>query len=170
MDHSYVPLSGRMPKPLDSTTSSSSAPSIKQSKSDIIVVSSLTDKPKKRRRNNPTTVEDTIILPGQSDFVEPEPLESPTKERTSKKPKKAPKSTEPMERLEPFDYSNVRSVLDSEPQGSRTFAGGKKDKKKEAASGGNKKGFEVDLTGFRKTAPRVNNAPKRGNVSKSFEK
>lgn len=145
MDHSYVPLSGRMPKPADTLTTSS-APAPPPKASDVIVVSSLADKPKKRKSTD-------------------QGAQEAPKKRKGKGKEKVVKEVQPV--LEPFDYDAQKSILDSHPEAKKTFAGGKKEKKKEGAS--RTKGFEVDTSDFRKT-PRVNNQSKRGNVSQSFAK
>lgn len=164
MDHSYIPFSDRLPIPSTSNIVSSTSapvPSPIPKPSDVIIVSSLADKPKKRRRakEGSAAIEGAEVAP-TSDAV--------VKERTPKKSKKGKGPAVPLERLEPFDYSTVKSVLDAEPEVKKSFAGGKKDKKKDASTT-RVKGFEVDTSAFRKQ-PRVNNMSKKGNVSASFEK
>lgn len=62
------------------------------------------------------------------------------------------------------------SLLDAPPSGTVNQGAGiskerkRKDKKEKLV-----KGFEIDVAEFRKT-PRVNNAPKRGNLAMSFSK
>lgn len=165
MDHSYIPFSDRLPVLSTSNIVSSASaplPSPIPKPSDVIIVSSLADKPKKRRRaKEGSAVIEGAEVASTSDAI--------VKERTPKKSKKGKGPAVPLEGLEPFDYSTVKSVLDAEPEVKKSFAGGKKDKKKEGASLTRVKGFEVDTSAFRKQ-PRVNNMSKKGNVSASFEK
>lgn len=164
MDHSYVPLSGRATKP-DAATSSTQASSsklVKKSDSDVLHLSEMPDKPKKRRRARVEVAEQAE----ETVEVEQTPEDpSPPKRQKVKKAPKVPKVKQDV--LEPHDYSSQRSILDAEPEGRKVFAGGKAQKKKDKAT--KMESFAVDTTDFRKT-PRVNNAPKRGNVSMSFSK
>lgn len=162
-DHSYVPLSARIPKQSTSTLNAASTTPIvpAPSDSDVLVVSSLKDKPKKRRRPTaPAVVEATT-----SATTATEPQSSPEKKVVKKIKKTKVISTE--EPLAPHDYSTMKSILDAEPglpSGGRGPKS-KKDKKKEAGRAA--KGFTVDTSDFRRE-PRVNNQPKKGNETKSF--
>ncbi|KAL8286391.1 hypothetical protein RQP46_004408 [Phenoliferia psychrophenolica] len=165
MDHSYVPLSGRIGReaPLFSSTSSSSTalpPVPSRKDSDVLIVSALADKPKKRRRPK---VEVEVDPDAASDASTPQ-------KKQKKKDKAAP--AVPAERLEPHDYSATRSILDLDPEAARTIdatAGGRKKKPKGDGEPRKTKGFEVDTSEFRRQ-PRVNNQSKKGNVSQSFAK
>ena len=147
-DHSYVPLSGRIPKPekpsLLSTTASATPIVPAPSDSDVLIVSSLADKPKKRRRPVPSTSTDS----------------------PQKKKKNGSAPAEKAAPLAPHDYSTMKSVLDAEPRAA-PGPGGKKKGKKE--TGRAAKGFAIDTSDFRRE-PRVNTAPKKGNVAQSFAK
>ncbi|GJN89022.1 hypothetical protein Rhopal_001996-T1 [Rhodotorula paludigena] len=189
-DHTYVPLSARVPKPESSSTLSTStkhvAPTPKDS--DVIVVSSLKDKPKKRRRQQSeatpaqATGDDVDdALPGLSSAASGSatPKSPPAQPPKAKKQKKA--SAGARERpapgsVAPHDYSAQRSILDAEPVGrvgAERREQDKKARKKEARAEklaqGAKKGFQLDTSEFGR-APRVNNAPKKANVSKTFGK
>ncbi|KAM0754789.1 hypothetical protein T439DRAFT_309597 [Meredithblackwellia eburnea MCA 4105] len=179
MDHSFVPLTDRLPKPSTSLVASSSlakpSPAMPHD-SDVLIVSSLADKPKKRRR---AKVEDSA---GDADGIavsspvvggdEREGGEIHSPEKKKKKQDKKAKREE-MERLAPHDYSKSRSILDAVPVTERdqerdTTGGNKKQKKnKDKVEPGKKKGFEVDTSAFGR-APRARTEDKRGNVSRSF--
>lgn len=160
MDHSYVPLSGRIGReaPLYSSTSSSTLPPVPSRKdSDVLIVSALADKPKKRRRPKVEVEVDDVAS------------DASTPKKQKKKDKAVPV---PLERLEPHDYSTSRSILDMDPEAARTIdatAGGRKKKPKDSGEPRKQKGFEVDTSDFRRQ-PRVNNQSKKGNVSQSFAK
>ena len=158
MDHSYVPLSGRLPRVAPPTPAKAQP---KKSDTDVLVVSSMPDKPKKRRR--PKADEDTAAEPVASTSTE-DP--SPPKRTKTIMPKKVKTPKAVQEVLAPHDYAQSPSILDAEPEGKKVFAGGKAQKKKDKAA--KMEAFTADTGDFRKT-PRVNNAPKRGNMSKSFE-
>lgn len=164
-DHSYVPLSGRIPKPetpsLLSTKASSTPAAPASTDSDVLIVSSLADKPKKRRRPTVATATSTEETP-----VDPA-LASPQKKKKNKGKAVAGEVKEKAAPLAPHDYSSMKSVLDAEP---RAAPGVKeKKKKKDKEVGRAAKGFAIDTSDFRRE-PRVNNAPKKGNVAQSFAK
>lgn len=168
-DHSYVPLSARVPKPqqpsLLSSTASATPIAPAPSDSDVLIVSSLADKPKKRRRPVPTPNASTEDVTGG--VVDPA-LASPQKKKGKKGKSAAVAGGEKAAPLAPHDYSTMKSVLDAEP---RVSGLGKKEKKskKEKEMGRAAKGFQIDTSDFRRE-PRVNNAPKKGNVAQSFAK
>lgn len=189
-DHTYVPLSGRIPKEVAPSTLASStshvAPKLKDS--DVIVVSNLKDKPKKRRRQgseaepSPATAAAAgLISPGErkpkakkvkadSNAAEATAA-SASKPKKEKKAKRNPNAAP----IVPYDYSASTSILDADPAASSAAIADKKERKRQAkidqlaGVGGKKKGFEIDLSDFRR-APRVANAPKKANVSRSFAK
>ncbi|BGO99413.1 hypothetical protein RTG_02115 [Rhodotorula toruloides ATCC 204091] len=184
-DHTYVPLTGRLPKPDISATLAASktegltphvAPKAKDS--DVIVVSSLKDKPKKRRRQErqaavPARADD---LPGLSSSVPAvgNPQSPPAQQPKAKKPKKDKAQRPAPESIVPHDYSASRSILDAEPvrsTGAERREQDKRQRKKEAKAEklSGTKGFEIDVSDFRR-APRVQNAPKKGQKSQSFQK
>lgn len=163
-DHFYVPLSGRIPKPekpsLLSTTASATPIVPAQSDSDVLIVSAMADKPKKRRR--------PVATPSASteEVVTDPSLASPQKKKKYKG--KSASTSEKAAPLAPHDYSTMKSVLDAEPRAA-PGAGGKKKGKKEKEAGRAAKGFAIDTSDFRRE-PRVNTAPKKGNVAQSFAK
>ncbi|GAA5877680.1 hypothetical protein JCM3774_006640 [Rhodotorula dairenensis] len=192
-DHTYVPLSGRIPKeraaPLTAlgvTSTSHVAPRPKDS--DVIVVSSLKDKPKKRRRQG-SEAEAPVLSPGGA-AGEKKPKAKKVKATldgaaaaasTSTTPKKEKKQSKAKDAapIVPYDYSTSTSILDADPATSAAALADKKERMRQAkadklAGAGadgkkKKKGFEIDLSDFRR-APRVANAPKKANVSRSFAK
>ncbi|GAA5825957.1 hypothetical protein JCM10212_004928, partial [Sporobolomyces blumeae] len=109
------------------------------------------------------------------------PTSQPPVPKKLKRNKKNPASSSASSStpIVPHDYSSTRSILD---EGPATLSGlerrqAEKDQKRKdkgtaaAAPGGGKKskGFKVDTSDF-KMPMRVDNAPKRANVSKSFAK
>lgn len=184
-DHTYVPLTGRLPKPDISATLAASktegltphvAPKAKDS--DVIVVSSLKDKPKKRRRQESQAAVSAPAddLPGLSSSVPAvENAQSPPPQPPkAKKPKKDKAQRPAPEAIVPHDYSTSRSILDAEPvrsTGAERREQDKRQRKKEAKAEklSGTKGFEIDVSDFRR-APRVQNAPKKGQKSQSFQK
>lgn len=201
-DHTYVPLSGRIPHvhaaSASSTVGSTSHAAPKPKDSDVIVVSSLKDKPKKRRRQGSEAAEPSsavgaaaagLVSPGEKKpkakkvKAAPTELDASTSAVTPKKEKKQ-KQKQPQSKrgdpdaapIVPFDYSTSTSILDADPAASAAALAEKKERKRQAkldkaagSTGGKKKGFEIDLSDFRR-APRVANAPKKANVSRSFAK
>ena len=123
------------------------------------------DKPKKRRR---AKVDEESAEPvASTSAVSRTTTEDPSPPKRSKStPKKIKTPKVVQEALAPHDYSASPSILDAEPEAKKVFAGGKAQKKKDKAA--KMEAFTADTADFRR-APRVNNAPKRGNVSKSFE-
>lgn len=119
---------------------------------DVLVVSSLKDKPKKRSRPAAPTAG------GSSGSAAVEP------KKRHKKQADAAAAAITKEVLAPHDYSTNKSVLDAEPVRDKTSLS-KKKKAKEVGRAA--KGFVVDTSDFRRE-PRVNTAPKKGNVTKSF--
>ncbi|BGP24306.1 exosome complex exonuclease RRP6 [Rhodotorula toruloides] len=184
-DHAYVPLTGRLPKLDASGTLATSktegltphvAPKAKGS--DVIVVSSLKDKPKKRRRQESQAIVAPAAddLPGLSSSAPvAENLQSPPAQPPkAKKPKKDKAQRPAPESIVPHDYSKSRSILDAEPvrsTGAERREQDKRQRKKEAKAEklSGTKGFEIDVSDFRR-APRVQNAPKKGQKSQSFQK
>ncbi|POY71841.1 hypothetical protein BMF94_5202 [Rhodotorula taiwanensis] len=179
-DHTYVPLSGRIPKqPAPSTlASSTSHVAPKPKDSDVIVVSSLKDKPKKRRRQGSEADASAAAATGLLSPSEKKPKAKKVKadsgEATApaKKEKKAKRSADSAP-IVPHDYSTSTSILDANPDATPAAIADKKERKKQEKidrqANGKKKGFEIDLSDFRR-APRVANAPKKANVSRSFAK
>ena len=167
-DHSYVPLSGRIPKPSTSTlraaskTPATPAPSDK----DVLIVSAMADKPKKRRRPK---AEDEAAAAAAGEGDDADDSSSPAKKAKEADKKGADgkggkKKKGALERLAPHDYSTSPSILDGEGAGlTKAERKGRKDTGRAA------KGFELDTSDFRRE-PRVNNAPKKANVSHSFAK
>ena len=165
-DHSYVPLSGRIPKPSTSTlTAASKTPAAPApSDKDILVVSAMADKPKKRRR---LKAEDEAAAAaaaagGEDEDDSSSPAKKVKEDKAGKKGGKDKKKKGAMERLAPHDYSTSPSILDGEGSGLT-----KAERKGRKETGRAAKGFELDTSGFRRE-PRVNNAPKKANVSHSF--
>ncbi|GAA5903805.1 hypothetical protein JCM8208_006584 [Rhodotorula glutinis] len=182
-DHAYVPLSGRIPKqPSAASSTLADAPAPKHAApkpkdSDVIVVSALADKPKKRRaRPASEVVPDTA---GEGD----EPLSPRARPPAAKKAKKAAagaasSSSRPAAgTITPHDYTSQRSVLDAEPvgkTGAERRAQEKSARKKEARAEKLREGIDkgkgtkgIDTSEFGR-APRVNNAPKKGNATAHF--
>lgn len=192
-DHTYVPLSGRIPKEMapSTLTSSTSHVAPKPKDSDVIVVSNLKDKPKKRRRQGseaePSSVGTTtttaagLVSPGGERKPKAKKVKahSNAAEATASSASKPPKKEKKAKRdpdaapIVPHDYSTSTSILDADPAASSAAIADKKERKRQAKidqlAGGKKKGFEIDLSDFRR-APRVTNAPKKANVSRSFAK
>ncbi|GAA5982175.1 hypothetical protein JCM10908_004768 [Rhodotorula pacifica] len=193
-DHTYVPLSGRIPKQAAPSMLSSSTSHVapKPKDSDVIVVSSLMDKPAKKRRRQASEAEPLTAAASAAGLVSPgekkpkakkvkaatdaastssSAAPTPNNKADKKKPKRGPDAPP----IVPFDYSNSTSILDADPAASSSAIADKKERKKQekidklAGVGGKKKGFEIDLSDFRR-APRVANAPKKANVSRSFAK
>jgi exosome complex exonuclease RRP6 len=165
-DHTYVPLSARVPKQAQATLDAASTTPIAPAPSDkdVIVVSTMADKPKKRRRNVAATTAATGAATGldsSSSAVSPAKKKKVDKDKI----KKANVKSEP---VDPHDYSTSKSILDAEPQSGLgdDAAGGKKKKRKDQV-GRAAKGFTIDTSAFRRE-PRVNNAPKKGAISKTF--
>ena len=188
-DHTYVPLSGRIPKEMAPSTLASSASHVapKPKDSDVIVVSSLKDKPKKRRRQGSEAEPSPAGLASPGGERKPKAKKvkadsnaaeatastaaSASKPKKEKKAKRDPNAAP----IVPHDYSTSTSILDADPAASSAAIADKKERKRQAkidqlaGVGGKKKGFEIDLSDFRR-APRVANAPKKANVSRSFAK
>ncbi|BGP15799.1 hypothetical protein JCM10213_005719 [Rhodosporidiobolus nylandii] len=174
-DHTYVPLSGRIPKeekpsllPADSR-----APKLEQPKakdSDVIVVSNMKDKGKKRKR---------VVQPAAP--AAEDAVESPASPPPAPAPKKA--KTKKLSRAElaasvvPHDYSTSGSILDAGPvkaAGNERRQADKAARKKEEKEDRKKKESgradnAIDTTAFGR-APRVNNAPKSAARAQSFAK
>lgn len=167
-DHTYVPLSARVPKQVHATLdAASTTPTVPApSDNDVVIVSTLADKPKKRRRH--TAASATSAAGGTvatSNDTSGNSVPSSKKKKTGKS-----KGTDAVDKsapITPHDYSTTKSILDAEPQaGLGDDVGGKKKKRKDQV-GRAAKGFTVDTSAFRRE-PRVNNAPKKGAISKSF--
>lgn len=179
-DHSYVPLSGRIPAPTSSTTFStaSKTPIVKKhTDSEVVIVSAMPDKPKKQKRRRAQAevaadgnevVEGSTIPSGEGEKKE---------KRKSKKLKPTPPnsssaSAEPSTSAStlPFhDYATAVSILDAPSTTElNPIAGISKERKRKDKKAKLEKGFEVDVSEFRRT-PRVNNMPKRGNLAQSFD-
>lgn len=171
-DHSYVPLSGRIPTSSTSQLTSVSSTPISKKKNDaeVIVVSALEDRPKKiKRKRTPglTVVDDEGGLEARGES-------SPQKKESTKKRSKLtpPASASP---LEPHDYSLTPSFLDIRAPITAdqvAVAAISKERKRKDKKDKLAKGFatvEGDKGGFGR-APRVNNAPKKGNLAMSFSK
>lgn len=165
-DHTYVPLSARVPKQVTATLDAASATPIAPAPSDkdVLVVSALADKPKKRRR----PVASAAAGDDDSTKAPPGSAASPSKKKKCGKAKQG--NDERPAPLAPHDYSTSKSLLDAEPQAGLGVddAGGKKKKRKDQV-GRAAKGFKIDTSEFRRE-PRVNNAPKKGAISQSFTK
>ncbi|GAA5956285.1 hypothetical protein JCM8115_001677 [Rhodotorula mucilaginosa] len=186
-DHTYVPLSGRIPKEMAPSTlaSSTSHAAPKPKDSDVIVVSNLKDKPKKRRRQGSEAEPSPagLVSPGgeRKPKAKKVKADSNAAEATTAAPASKPKKEKKAKRdrdaapIVPHDYSTSTSILDADPAASSAAIADKKERKRQAkidqlaGVGGKKKGFEIDLSDFRR-APRVANAPKKANVSRSFAK
>jgi exosome complex exonuclease RRP6 len=144
---------------------SSTPISKKKNDSEVIVVSALEDRPKKVKRKR-TTVP---AIEGEEGGV----VESSASKKESTK--KRSKLTPPVvsEPLEPHDYSLAPSLLDAPSTSSlNAVAGISKERKRKDKKDKLAKGFatvEGDKGGFGR-APRVNNAPKKGNLAMSFLK
>ena len=189
-DHAYVPLSGRIPKqPSAASSTLAGAPAPKHAApkpkdSDVIVVSALTDKPKKRRARPASEVVPETA--GEGD----EPLSPRARPPAAKKAKKAASSSTggaasssssssrpAAGTITPHDYTSQRSVLDAEPvgkTGAERRAQEKSARKKEARAEKLREGIDkgkgakgIDTSEFGR-APRVNNAPKKGNATAHF--
>ncbi|GAA5848393.1 hypothetical protein JCM9279_006552 [Rhodotorula babjevae] len=185
-DHSYVPLSGRIPKePSAASSTLAGAPAPKHAApkpkdSDVIVVSALADKPKKRRARPASEVVPETA--GEGD----EPLSPRARPPAAKKAKKAASSSAGAASsssrpaagtITPHDYTSQRSVLDAEPvgkTGAERRAQEKSARKKEARAEKLREGIDkgkgakgIDTSEFGR-APRVNNAPKKGNATAHF--
>ncbi|KAG0667231.1 exosome nuclease subunit [Rhodotorula mucilaginosa] len=186
-DHTYVPLSGRIPKEMAPSTLASSTSHVapKPKDSDVIVVSNLKDKPKKRRRQGSEAEPSPagLVSPGgeRKPKAKKVKADSNAAEATTAAPASKPKKEKKAKRdrdaapIVPHDYSTSTSILDADPAASSAAIADKKERKRQAkidqlaGVGGKKKGFEIDLSDFRR-APRVANAPKKANVSRSFAK
>jgi len=189
-DDSFVPFSSTSsastaPAAIGSTSHSVDAPK-KRDQSEVIVVSSLKDKPsrssqqaqKKRRRDTASTSEPSELRLGQleaepvkeEEVVSPPPSAPPVKKQ--KKKKTSSSSSTPAEPITPHDYTGSSSILDAGPSiltGLERREAEKKQKKKDKiASGGTGKGFKVDTSEFKRPM-RVDNAPKKANISRSFQ-
>ncbi|KPV75228.1 uncharacterized protein RHOBADRAFT_53232 [Rhodotorula graminis WP1] len=184
-DHAYVPLSGRIPKqPSAASSTLADAPAPKHAApkpkdSDVIVVSALADKPKKRRARPASEVVPETA--GEGD----EPLSPRARPPAAKKAKKAAgtssssasSSRAAAGSITPHDYTAQRSVLDAEPvgkTGAERRAQEKSARKKEARAEKLREGIDkgkgtkgIDTSEFGR-APRVNNAPKKGNATAHF--
>ncbi|BGP39731.1 exosome nuclease subunit [Rhodotorula kratochvilovae] len=166
-DHAYVPLPGRLPKPASASALAEAAPPAytapKKKDSDVIVVSALADKPKKRRARP---------AEGGAADAGGEPRSPPAVQPPAAK--KAKKALRPEAgSVAPHDYAGEASILDAEPVGKTGAARRAQDKaarKKEARAerlAQPKKDKGIDTSEFGR-APRVNNAPKKGNANRTF--
>ncbi|SGZ28516.1 BQ5605_C027g10361 [Microbotryum silenes-dioicae] len=165
-DHSFIPFGERTTKDVPTPSTSKPEPAPKRSDKDVIVVSSLADKPKKKKRALPSPSNEIDLIPSTAPSASTVTSSSakPNKPSPSKKPKRS------MLEVEPHDYSTSQSILDADPASVASLTQGKKGKKKAKETIGRAaKGFVVDTSEFRKE-PRVNKAPKKGNVSRSFAK
>ncbi|SCZ93871.1 BZ3500_MvSof-1268-A1-R1_Chr6-3g08938 [Microbotryum saponariae] len=163
-DHSFIPFGERTTKDAPTPSTSKPEPAPKRSDKDVIVVSSLADKPKKKKRALPSPSNEGDLTPSTAPSTSTMTSSSgrPNKPSPSKKPKRS------MLEVEPHDYSTSKSILDADPASVASLTQGKKGKKKAKETVGRAaKGFVVDTSEFRKE-PRVNKAPKKGNVSRSF--
>lgn len=196
-DDSFLPFSSTSsasttPAAIGSTSHSVDA-SKKRDQSEVIVVSSLKDKPsrssqqaqKKRRRGTTTVPEPSELRLGQLEaepakteeeegIVSPPPSAPPVKKQKKKKTpsSSSSSSTTPVEPVVPHDYSGSTSILDAGPSiltGLERREAEKKQKKKDkiASGGSTGKGFKVDTSEFKRPM-RVDNAPKKANISRSF--
>ncbi|GAA5908673.1 hypothetical protein JCM5296_006007 [Sporobolomyces johnsonii] len=185
-DHTYVPLVARLPKPESTSLLASSArpePHVapKPKDSDVIVVSSLKDKPKKRRRQQSEVSTSaaagdasTSTSASATASSAPSGVTSPQPPQAKKKKKSRTQATDDAPAITPHDYSATPSILDAEPAraaGRERRELDKKQRKKEAKQQalGGAKGFQIDTSEFRR-GPRVDNQPKKANVSRSFAK
>ncbi|GAA6027640.1 hypothetical protein JCM8097_007960 [Rhodosporidiobolus ruineniae] len=185
-DHTYVPLSGRIPKPERTSTlaatGGAAAPEYappKKKDSDVIVVSSVKDAQKKRKRAAAAVEKEDKEGEEQAGEEGDEGATPPKKPKTKSKSKK-PTRAELAASIIPHDYSASPSILDapSSASGSKPLIAGaarraedKKARKAEARAEAVKKSASkgLDTSAFGR-APRVNNAPKKGAVSKIFGK
>ncbi|GAA5821490.1 hypothetical protein JCM3770_000597 [Rhodotorula araucariae] len=171
-DHAYVPLSARLPKPASVSTLAATPPTHaapKKKDSDVIVVSALADKPKKRRAR-------PADAPASAGAGDDEPRSPPAQPPAAKKAKKAASASgrPPAGSVVPHDYAGEASILDAEPVGktgaarrAQDKAARKKEARAEKLAQGAKKGAGIDTSEFGR-APRVNNAPKKGNATRNF--
>ncbi|SCV67433.1 BQ2448_5044 [Microbotryum intermedium] len=166
-DHFFIPFGERATKeaPIPSTSTSAKPAAVpKRSDKDVIVVSSLADKPKKKKRALPSPSNEADSTQSAAPSASTSASAKPIKPSPTKKTKR-----EVLD-VEPHDYSTSKSILDADPSSVAALTQGKKGKKKQKETTGRAaKGFVVDTSEFRKE-PRVNNAPKKGNFSRSFAK
>ncbi|GAA5963691.1 hypothetical protein JCM3765_003546 [Sporobolomyces pararoseus] len=178
-DNSFVSFDSNpsVPKAIGSTSHAQSGDA-KPKDSEVIVVSSLKDKPsrtsqaqaKKRRRAGTEAETTTLSTPEASTSSAVSPPPQPPQAKKQKKKKS--QSGEPAQPIVPHDYTGSTSILDAGPSiltGLERREAEKKQKKKDKiASGGSGKGFKVDTSDFKRPM-RVDNAPKKANVSRTFK-
>ncbi|GAA5885651.1 hypothetical protein JCM6882_007512 [Rhodosporidiobolus microsporus] len=184
-DHTYVPLSGRVPKPEQPSTlaSSSRAPQYAKpaavDKNEVIVVSSLKDKDravggKKRKRvagasasTSTSTSSSTAALDAAPEVASPPPPAPLPKKPKLKRADRAALAAS----LTPHDYSAAPSILDASAVGAtgrERRENEKREKKRESKDLKGKKAADgIDTSDFGR-APRVNNAPKKANKAHTF--
>ncbi|GAA5993109.1 hypothetical protein JCM5350_007220 [Sporobolomyces pararoseus] len=165
------------PKAIGSTSHAQSGDA-KPKDSEVIVVSSLKDKPsrlsqaqaKKRRRAGTEAETTSTTTPEASTSSAVSPPPQPPQAKKQKKKKSQP--GEAAQPIVPHDYTGSTSILDAGPSiltGLERREAEKKQKKKDKiASGGSGKGFKVDTSDFKRPM-RVDNAPKKANVSRTFK-
>ncbi|GAA6007664.1 hypothetical protein JCM10207_004833 [Rhodosporidiobolus poonsookiae] len=183
-DHTYVPLTARLPKPeTPSLLAESKRPAPhaapKPKDSDVVVVSSLKDKPaKKRKRSTVPAASGAEPVPAAAASTSTPQSPPPQPPQAKKLKKSGGKGSRPdPASITPHDYSSAPSILDAKPvaaAGAERRAQDKQQRKKEqraekVAQAGQGKGLAIDTSGFGR-APRVQNAPKKAAKSATFAK
>ncbi|GAA5830737.1 hypothetical protein JCM11251_001059 [Rhodosporidiobolus azoricus] len=191
-DHTYVPLSGRVPKEEkpSSLDPSSRAPAYskpeKRDRNEVIVVSAMKDKGsggagKKRKRvaaaaagaasTSGSTSTDSLALTTAGTAATEAEIASPPPQPVKKPKLKKTDRAALAASLTPHDYSSTPSILDSTSVGATGRQRREMEKREKKTAQREEKGKKeregVDTSAFGR-APRVNNAPKKANRSHVF--